>query len=81
MDKITKAIKRLSQSEKKLVQEILLSLKNHEFHRLDIKKLKGYENIFRVRKARVRIIYRLCQDNDVRILAIERRSETTYKNF
>lgn len=44
---------------------------------LDVKKLKGYKNIFRVRKGTVRIIFRVT-NNQIYILAIERRYDTTY---
>lgn len=81
MDRIAKALKRLSESEKKIVEVALSAIKNNNFSGLDIKKLKGYENIFRARKGKIRIIYRLTQENDIMILTIERRSETTYKRF
>lgn len=81
MDKIDRALKKLSRSEKAAVQKILLSIKSHNFQDLDLKKLKGDKNIFRVRQGKIRIIYRLDKKNNLMILAIERRSETTYKNF
>lgn len=44
------------------------------------KSLKGRKDIFRVRKGDVRIIYRI-QKGEVFILAIERRSEKTYRGY
>jgi len=81
MDKIGKALKKLSQKERQIVQQILVSLKSRNFQDLDIKKLKGYQDIFRIRKGQIRIIYRLNRENNFIILAIERRSDVTYKNL
>jgi len=81
MDKIAKALKKLSPQENQIIKDILTGLKNKNLQGLDIKKLKGNEDIFRVRKGKIRIIYRLLKNNDTMVLAIERRSEKTYKNF
>lgn len=45
---------------------------------LDIKKLRGYQDVFRVRKGRIRIIFKHDR-KDIYVLTIERRSESTYK--
>jgi len=81
MDKIAKALKKLSPQENQIIKDILTCLKNKNLQGLDIKKLKGNNDIFRVKKRKIRIIYRLLENNDIMVLAIERRSEKTYKNF
>ena len=43
------------------------------------KKLKGRDDIFRVRKGSLRIIYRTDAKGKIFVLAIERRREDTYK--
>ena len=48
------------------------------FKGLDLKKLKGLKNIFRLRKGRIRVIFSLEDKKEPRILAIERKSDTTY---
>ncbi|MDO8555279.1 MAG: type II toxin-antitoxin system RelE/ParE family toxin [bacterium] len=68
MDKIGKAVK-----------QILEKLSFGKIDGLDIKKLKGREDIFRIRKGNVRIIYQIIENNKIFILAIERRREDTYK--
>jgi mRNA-degrading endonuclease RelE of RelBE toxin-antitoxin system len=80
MDKIAKALKKLSQNQRELIKEILTKLKNKQLENLDCKKLKGRNDIFRIRKGRLRIIYRQDEKGNIFILAIERRSDTTY-NF
>ena len=77
MDKIAKALKKLNSKEKNWVKAILLKLVNQDFKNLEIKKLRGRKDIFRVRKGRIRIIYRF-YNKEVYILAIERRSDKTY---
>lgn len=81
MDKIQKALGKLTGKEQKKVREILIQLKNQQIKNLNIKKLKGREDIFRVRKGEIRIIYRTDAKNDIFILSIERKSDTTYNTL
>ena len=80
MDKIQKALNRLSDKERKLVKQILLKLYQQATAGLNIQKLKGHKDIFRIRKGNLRIIFR-GTGKSISILAIERRSEKTYKKF
>jgi mRNA-degrading endonuclease RelE of RelBE toxin-antitoxin system len=77
MDKIQKALAKLSDKEKGWVKDVLKKLSSNEIDSLDVKKLKGREDIYRVRKGKIRIIFRL-QENTFFVLAIERRSDNTY---
>ena len=78
MDKIEKALKKLSAKDKLQIERILKKLNSGEFKGLDIKKLKGRDDIFRVRTGSIRLIYRF-QDGNIFILSIDRRRESTYK--
>jgi len=80
MDKIEKALQKLTPEEKKTVKDILAKLESRRFKNLNLKKLKGRDDIFRIRKGKIRIIYQLGSSSKIFILAIERRSDTTY-NF
>jgi len=62
------------------VKRLLQLLNAKQFAGLDIQKLKGRDDIYHVRKGSLRIIYRVTVSNKIFILAIERRSDTTY-NF
>ena len=77
MDKIQKALAKLLDKERKQVKVILEILSLGKINGLDVKKLKGREDIYRVRKGKIRIIYRQ-KENNINILAIERRSDNTY---
>ena len=79
MDKIQKALQKFTQKERALIQSLLEKLDSGNTKGLDIKKLKGRNDIFRVRKGNMRIIYRLDGKGKISVLAIERRREDTYK--
>ncbi len=78
MDKIKKALSKLTGKEKGRVKEIIQEIIKGNVANLDIKKLKARDDIFRVRKGGIRIIYRK-EKEKVFILTIERRSDRTYK--
>jgi len=78
MDKIDKALQKLSARERSDIKDIFLKLTSQNFKELNVKKLRGKENIFRVRKGNIRFIYRL-EGNKIFILSVSRRRENTYK--
>ncbi|MBI2450308.1 MAG: hypothetical protein HYV47_02085 [Candidatus Nealsonbacteria bacterium] len=78
MDKIEKALQKLTLKEREAIKQLLTKLQSGQIDDLDIKKLKGRDDIFRARKGKIRIIYRN-DGNGFCILSIERRNETTYK--
>jgi mRNA-degrading endonuclease RelE of RelBE toxin-antitoxin system len=77
VDKITKALNKFTQKEKDLVKSLLLKINKNNFEGLDLKKLKGRNDIFRVRKGKIRIIYRIDREQ-IYLLVIEKRSDNTY---
>ncbi|HRX63509.1 MAG TPA: hypothetical protein P5060_00165 [Candidatus Absconditabacterales bacterium] len=58
MDNIEKFLSKLSQKELAIILGIMQKISNGEFVNLDTKKLKGEENIYRVRKGNIRIIFK-----------------------
>lgn len=81
MDKIKKALQKLSSQERSLVKNILLSIKTNAISNFDLKKLKNHQNIYLIRKGKLRIIFNKNDDGEYFILAIERKSDTTYNNL
>jgi len=79
MDKINKALAKLSAKERGKVEEILEKLVSRQPAGLDLKKLKGRGDVYRARIGKIRIIYRQLGDK-IFVLAIERRNDNTY-NF
>jgi len=80
VDKIVKALSKLSDKERKQVKNILGDLLCGKYLDYDLKKLKNRDDIYRIRKGKIRIIYRVLADGQINLLTIERRSDTTY-NF
>ena len=79
MDRIEKALSKLTSKEREKIKAILTEIKSGKTEGLDVKKLKGREDIFRVRKGTLRVIYRILESSDIVILEIARRSDTTYR--
>lgn len=79
MDQIEKALKKLSGDDRKRIKKIMQLLKEGKTDNLDIKKLKGRDDIFRVRSGNNRVLYRFDNNGEYQILTIERRNEHTYK--
>lgn len=78
MDKIDKALDKLSEKDRKRIKRVLVKLISGKTEGLDIKKLKDRGDIFRVSVEDLRVIYRV-NKNKISLLAISRRNEKTYK--
>ena len=76
---IEQLLAKISAKEKTMLIEISEKITSNDFTGLDIKKLSGHENLYRVRKGKFRIIFQITKTTTI-ILAIEKRTDTTY-NF
>lgn len=79
MDRIEKALKGLNHKERQKLKDILIQINDSDFRNLDLKKLKGRTDIYRIRKGNIRVIFHKTKNNSIKILVIERRSSKTYK--
>lgn len=80
VDKIQKALDKLSPKERVWIKELLEMIKAGDVSMLDVKKLKGHSDIYRVRKGKIRIIYKVTYDS-INLIAIERRSDNIYHDL
>ena len=80
VDKVQKALDKMNAKEKAAVKDVLSLLGKRRLENLDIKKLKGKDDIFRARKGSIRIIYQDKGKDGIFVLTIERRNDNTY-NF
>lgn len=80
MDRISKFLKKLTRTERAKVEQALSMLLGGKVDSLDIQKLKGIEDIYRVRIGEVRIIFRKTGDV-ILILEISRRNQHTYRSY
>jgi mRNA-degrading endonuclease RelE of RelBE toxin-antitoxin system len=76
MDKNQKFLRRLSSKELRSLQAVLLQIQERKTAGLDIKKLSGHQDVFRVRTGDIRIIF-LANRSTIEILEISRRNEKT----
>ncbi|MEI6810787.1 MAG: type II toxin-antitoxin system RelE/ParE family toxin [Candidatus Nomurabacteria bacterium] len=78
--KIVKFLKKLSGKDRNIIENLVISIRSKEWENLDIKKLQGNTNIFRVRKGEIRIIFSV--DGEViSLIDIDKRSDKTYKRL
>jgi mRNA-degrading endonuclease RelE of RelBE toxin-antitoxin system len=76
-DKNRKLLQKLNASQRSAILEMIRLLKQGQDKDLDIKPLKGYKNLYRVRVGRFRIIFR--RTNGVfDIVRIVKRDDHTY---
>ena len=80
MDKITKFLKKLSKKEQKTLGYIVDQVSRGDISGLDVKKLKGEKNIFRVRQGNLRLIFLRIKD-EVRVISVGRRNDNTYNKI
>lgn len=80
MDKNKKFLKRLSIKEFSAIEKVLQKILIRDTIDLDIKKLSGYRDVYRVRTGSIRIIF-LDTGDYTEVLEISRKSEGTYKKL
>lgn len=79
MPNLKKLLSKLTVTERKIAEFLIEKIVSFAWQDLDIKKLKGYHDIFRARKGRLRIIFKTDKNKKIYILSIERRSDKMYK--
>jgi len=77
MNNDEKLLRRISREDRNRIEQATLLIKEGDFSTLDIKKLSGFENIYRVRvgKFRIKLCMRFTYNE---ILEITRRDDHTY---
>lgn len=81
VDRMTKNLRKFSKRERDQILQVMKRILMNDLQGLDVKKLKDREDAFRVRKGDFRIIFRKVDKGTNSIIAVERRSESTYKEF
>lgn len=77
---LDKFFSRLDKKEFTIVMKMVEKITNLNLVGLNIKKLEGHKNVFRVKKGGIRIIYYI-ENNRGKIISVVRRSEKTYRDF
>ncbi|MEK7528645.1 MAG: type II toxin-antitoxin system RelE/ParE family toxin [Patescibacteria group bacterium] len=77
VDTIKKLLKKISRKDRERISAIKESILNRKFENLDIKKLSGHKDLYRVRVGKYRLIF-FDNGKDLYICAIRRRNDVTY---
>jgi len=80
MDRVTKALRKLTKADRKRYEKIVRDIIANRLAEYDIVRLVGRDDVFRLRKGTMRVIFQRKSGGNV-ILGLERRSETTYKRY
>ena len=78
MPPLSKLLSKFNKNDRIISEFLIEKITSLDWHDLDIKKLQGYEDMFRLRKGKLRIIF-YKRKADISIISIERRNEKTYK--
>ncbi len=79
VDRIKKVLKKLEEKQRRKLTEIIERIVNNTIDGLDVRKLAGRNDVFRVRVGQHRIIFKHLTDHTNQILILEKRSDTTYR--
>ncbi len=77
MPTLERLLAKFNKEDRKILEYLIGRVTSLNWQSLNIKKLKGYQDIFRLRKGNIRIIFIKIGKN-IRIINIERRKESTY---
>lgn len=78
MPTLKKLLSRFNKVDRESLEFLIEKIISLDWHDLDIKKLKGYQDVFRLRKGKLRIIFTKNKDI-IRIIDMGHRSDNTYK--
>jgi len=78
MNKVGKFIKKCDPKDRNILIDIFEKISKNDLANLDLKKLKGYDNYFRIRKGDLRIIFHLDKSGSPIIQYISKRDDNTY---
>lgn len=81
VDRINKVLRKLSAKDYAIVIEILEQIRSGSIAMLDLKKMQGVADTYRVRKGNFRIIFFMPNRETIRIISVERRTDSTYRDF
>ena len=77
MNRIQKFLSKLNKKERVVADELIARILSSELYDLNVKKLRGFSSLYRVRKGDLRIIFSQ-SDRGVNILDVSRRNDSTY---
>lgn len=80
MDKLRKHLKRLSKKDQLRILKLIILIKENQLKGLDLRKIAGNRNLYRVRSGKLRVIFEKREDQN-KIIKMDERDDQTYKNL
>ena len=80
MPSLKKLLAKFTGKERAEIESLVAEIIDLDWRNLDIKKLKGYGDVFRARKGSIRVIFSK-REREITIFKIDRRNDHTYKNL
>ena len=80
MDQIKKQWNKINKKDREKIREIFEQLNQRNFKNLKREKLQGYDNIYRIRVGRYRIIY-FDDKQQIILKYLKKRDEKTYREI
>lgn len=77
MPTLGRLLSKFDKKDREILEYLIGRITSLNWRSLNITKLKGYQDIFRLRKGKIRIIF-IKVGKNIRIISIERRKEDTY---
>lgn len=81
MDKINKALLKIPDKQRKAILAAAKQVQAGKLDNLDIKKLKGSSDLFRVRVGNYRLIILIQADRKSVVVDIAKRDDRTYRDY
>lgn len=81
VERIRKILRRLDARRRQRLDAVILAISQDDLLGLDVKKLKGRDDAYRVRVGDYRVIFLKRPMRIPEIIAIEHRSESTYRDI
>jgi mRNA-degrading endonuclease RelE of RelBE toxin-antitoxin system len=79
-DSIAKFLAKLPSAQVELLLSLVRRLTVRDYYGLDVKQLKGQQNMYRLRKGRVRIVF-YQDESSFRLVSVSNRDDQTYRDF
>ena len=77
MPTLKKLLSKFGGEERRILDSLITKIISLDWKNLDLKKLKGYKDIYRLRKGKLRIIFTK-NKTAISFFMIDRKSDTTY---
>jgi mRNA-degrading endonuclease RelE of RelBE toxin-antitoxin system len=78
MPTLEKLLSKFDKRDREILEFLIGEIISLDWRGLNIRKLKVYKNVFRLRKSNFRIIF-IKRDKVITLINIDRRNESTYK--